>query len=410
MKYPEDAFAKTLQRWYVSYVLDDASYSVEWEGFFWAATMDFIKKYNSPMSSQTLAVVATCFSAYGCDGFLDIGFDICGGWDEKVDGIFMGESAQYLFECMFGEQHSGDVTGAYHFNPPMRPMTLLEARSAADVTGLIVEPDPPHATFTIVSDPANMDIALRPSVTAAARSGNALVLEGQFGSEEGEVHLNGSKQTVTSWQARRIYMDLPGGGQTGEVVVIAANGKTSNPVRLARYEMLATIHVTHPWYSGTVTVSGNYVNAAGAFLDAETLDLMPVTRSIVFDSNATLSWDLQGYYATEESIIATASNGSRQLGDQEFWFKLSSGGVLFSSTAFIPIEHSVTDLESGGTSVIGGSCNLVTPLLAATSAYDVETGVITEGACTWTALGLQQNVLTIPECHPSPAVNLSNPR
>jgi len=404
--YPDDVADGLLQSWCVLYEI--VSPNNTYDAWVWAGTAEFIEKYNPSMSNTDLTVLLACKSDAGCERLTALGCSTCAGWDESVTVEHGACATWYFFECMLGIDHTGGYTQYFPFDPPMRPLTLYETEAVLYNVGLGREEDPPYAAFQLRTASQGLDYAIRPAITASAKFMNDLWLQGHFGSSPGGMDLDTTPLTVKTWDQNQVTANWPQ-VSTGKITVTAANGLTSNPTLLTAYSPGAiTFSVSNPTFSGSVAVSGDAYSLAGAFLDVETLGILPITRGLTFGENGSVSWNFQGDVEIYGSRIITNSTGSAPLNNQSLCFNVHEDQIdVHNNIIILSIPQTINGAP------FTTSCQLGTITVSTSASYDMETGAIAPGTANWssfTMYGTQNVTLNIGAISPAPAVDLFDPR
>jgi hypothetical protein len=267
-------------------------------------------------------------------------------------------------------------------------------------------------TFTVTAAPAITTVA----PAAGGGFGSSFTITGtNFGASQGngKVTLNTVPATVTSWSATSVVATVPSGITTGNVVVTAAGGISSNGVRFKVLNPGGVAIDQMVFADGTATAT---TRATAAFSTASANELL-------------LAFVSSGRSTTTNPVVNSIAGGSltwvlvqrtnTQLGTSEIW-RAFAPAVLTNVTVTATFSQSVlssmtvvsfTGVDTTGTSGSGaigatasanGATGAPTATLTATRANSVVFGVGDDPtAKTARTLGANQSLVHQLLCAPS---------
>jgi hypothetical protein len=169
--------------------------------------------------------------------FIGQGAGVYFGWTNVFWGDVDGEATQYLVDRLLGLNDPGQAAE----NPPQRAFDYVSVYKDLEAIGL--------TTSITQYGPAKLDYwpktnrsgPLAPSIERmfVLEDSSLLILAGKFGSQRGEVSMNGSSTTalnIRSWKPDTIRVEIPVSGpySAGDVVVWS-QGRKSNTRRLSEW-------------------------------------------------------------------------------------------------------------------------------------------------------------------------------
>jgi hypothetical protein len=347
-------------------------------------TAGFVKQYMA-FNKSALIYLDACnsnsiYSSSMKQAFMSKGAATYGGWSSTLYASVAYPTSEFLFDRMLGTNADGD----YKVTPPQRPFDSTASLTDAMGNGLASFPGgvvsgqyagPSALTFS--GGPA----LLTPSISyltvqergqdSPTMGSPTLTINGEFGSTQGTVQVDGTNLTVNSWSDSQIVCVLPDAtsvGGSGTVYAISKGMVKSNAVPL-------TI-----WY-GTVTYTEADIPA-------------PYLRTWTATQNVYFRGDVHAY--------RTTSGGDPN--PQKSLFFRAAGGSACNWTLAWTYPNYTTASPLSGTAPYG-----VRSMGSSLSGWAFE-GTIQPGGKTinigWTIFGLTTTVTTKP---PAPAPGGSAP-
>jgi len=392
---------------------------------------EFIEKYNTVnVNTDCLVIVNACYSNAREEPaglFLGLGASAYVGWTDPVGDKFSSEqSIPYFVDRL------AMVNVELPHDPPMRPLSVAEALLVMQHPSVNVEYDAERDSHLVATaEQPGDEIVLRPTIRGARASGDLVGMEGFFGEQPGSVYLDSHPLTVHSWDATLVVAELSSEDSSGRLTVTSGNLATSNEAELVQYGFNVAIHVSHPFCEGTLVVSGECRNVAGAFLSAspvapgatgDDFGWEPIERTFFLREGVGLSWELSGssFYETDTYWMSMTVNstGARPLGGDEWlYFLMQDEQVYIQSSVIKPsVWATVTRVRKSDDETENYSLPVtVAPNganLLSTADHDMETGIIGSGQSVLVVPGLEPATYQFEwgQIEPSPRVDIDKPR
>jgi hypothetical protein len=184
----------------------------------YAITAEFVKKYMS-FAENSFVFVDACSSDTNDmkQAFLGKpGVSLYVGWTGSVGDGFSARAARFLFDGLLGTNEEPPEE-----KPKVRPFDYHSVYQYMQREKKVVDPGT-GATLKLTDSNPGFAI-LRPSIQhlEVKEETGELFIFGMFGSEAGEVMIDGQRALVTNWQPDLVVADLPdkGPGSAGDVIV-----------------------------------------------------------------------------------------------------------------------------------------------------------------------------------------------
>jgi hypothetical protein len=199
----------------------------------YAITPEFVKEYMS-FAGNSLVFIDACSS--DTDAMKQAfrskpGVSLYAGWTQSVRDGFSAEASRFFFDGLLGTNQEPPEE-----NPKVRPFDQESVREYMQRKNKVSDPGTGARLNFTASNPGFA--ILRPSIhhLEVKEDTDELFIFGMFGSEEGEVLIDGVRTSVSNWQPDLVVADLldEGPGSAGDVVVKVREQK-SNVVPLTEW-------------------------------------------------------------------------------------------------------------------------------------------------------------------------------
>lgn len=325
----------------------------------YAITAEFVKSYWN-FEPNAIAYFNVCYSSYvatanGAQGFIkacqDAGAAVHLGWDNSVSVAGSLYAGQYLVDRLLASNQNQKE------NPSQRPFLVKEIVTDMKAKSII-----PVAGVNLIASfkTGVTNVGLRPTieyVSMQEQLGN-LDIHGEFGSEKGQVFVDGVEAANVQWAEKQITCEIPaqGLGSFGDVVV-KVHGKESNKRQLTMWTGT---------FAYTETAEGNLKCTVNGTLKIRQ-DLAPRRLK---PGGAMTNAPAIPFFAAPGSTCSFSASGEHRDGNNMLIQKWTGGGALTLTTnavidasplwtangAFDPAtEEFVVALVAGGPKVITGS-------------------------------------------------------